>query len=998
MTNKTLEQLYAEHMGKVSDKWSIYFNEYDRILGAYRNKPVRLLEIGIQNGGSLEIWSKYFPHAQKLVGCDINPDCARLSYEDPRIAVVVGDVNSDTAQAKVLGYAPAFDVIIDDGAHHSSDIVKSFARYFPHLADDGVFVAEDLHCSYWREFEGGLFDPFSSITFFKRLADVISHEHWGIEKNRADIFSGFFSKYDFQIDEETLQHVHSVEFINSMCVIRKAKPERNRLGSRIIAGSVEMVAPGHLGLHGWQSSPAPALDQTGNVWTARSMPPDEELLLRIKELADRDGQIASLHQAVSERDSILVERDGQIAGLYQAVVERDGQIAALYNSTSWRVTSLLRTVAHQVERARRATELVMRAIKRVGGLKSALKKAVQLYRRQGLAGIKRPFRIVATSGQPVIPDAARSIEIDYSLSVPFSFSVLPNSGLGQTAAIIHLYYEDLAGEFRSYLENVSVSMDIYISTTDSFRKNVIEKAFEGWSRGSIEVRVVPNRGRDIAPKLVSFRDIYERYTYVLHLHTKRSHHAVLASWRHFLLENLIGTKEVVQSVFQAFERNPSLGIIASQHFEPMRQWVNWGGNFKTANQLASKMGFSINEYAPLDFPSGSMFWARSAALRPLLDLNLRTDEFDEERGQSDGTLAHAIERIYFHACEHAGYDWLKIARLELFAHTPAIVRTSRVSDLDSFFSRHLFRLLDPRGIEPRTVRQIPVERRIFDIVRDRVLGINLKVQPTTRVAIGLVTYNNRDDEIHSAIGAAHLSLQRTGVNTEGGLFILDNGSNTEAATSGNPFVVRLPREGNIGYGAGHNRLMRAAFDAGAEIYIAINPDGILHPDAVLALVQMAQAASGKALVEALQFPLEHPKPYDAVTLDTPWVAGACLAIPRSAFEDLGGFDENFFMYCEDVDISWRARANGYALKTCPRALFLHAVTNREQTPTTLKMIFESGIILARKWRAVEFERWLRQELAALGFPAPSISPVIVPEEWRRYADFSNQFSFAQPRW
>ncbi|HEY3129383.1 MAG TPA: glycosyltransferase [Acidobacteriota bacterium] len=388
MTKKTLEKLYAEHVGKVSDKWSLYFNEYDRILDEYRNKPVRLLEIGIQNGGSLEIWSKYFPYAQKLVGCDINPDCAGLSYEDPRIAVVVGDANSDAAQAAVLGHAPGFDVIIDDGSHRSSDIVKTFARYFPHLSDGGVFIVEDLHCSYWQEFEGGLFDPFSSITFFKRLADVVSHEHWGIEKARADILSGFFAKYGSQIDEDALQHVHSVEFINSMCVICRAKPERNRLGRRVIGGSVEMIAPGHLEVQGWQYRPAPAAyDQTGNVWTARSMPPDEELLFRIKELAERDGQITSLNQAVAERDGqitslnqvvierdgqiasvnqAVAERDGQIAGLNQAVAERDGQIAGLYreiesytSSKSWRFTKPLRLIGREIRSIKSGAKTIL---------------------------------------------------------------------------------------------------------------------------------------------------------------------------------------------------------------------------------------------------------------------------------------------------------------------------------------------------------------------------------------------------------------------------------------------------------------------------------------------------------------------------------------------------------------------------------------------------------------------------------------------------------------
>src|SRR6266540_6150034 len=360
MTKGTLERLYAVHVGKVSDKWSLYFNEYDRILDEYRNKPVRLLEIGIQNGGSLEIWSAYFPNAEKLVGCDIDPDCARLSYEDPRIVVVVGDVNSDAAQVAVLGHAPAFDVIIDDGSHRSSDIVKTFARYFPHLADGGVFVVEDLHCSYWQEFEGGLFDPFSSIAFFKRLADVVSHEHWGIEKARADILSGLFAKYSSQIDEDALQHVHSVEFINSMCVIRKDKPERNRLGTRIIVGSVGTVVPGHV----LRSSLEEIPDQTNNEWTVRSMPPDEELLLRIKELAERDGQITALNQAVAERDGqitalnqAVAERDGQITALNQAVAERDGQITALYreiesytSSNSWRITKPLRLIGRQIRR------------------------------------------------------------------------------------------------------------------------------------------------------------------------------------------------------------------------------------------------------------------------------------------------------------------------------------------------------------------------------------------------------------------------------------------------------------------------------------------------------------------------------------------------------------------------------------------------------------------------------------------------------------------------
>lgn len=255
MDQKSLEQTRLEHRGKLSDKWALYVSEYERLFSPYRNRPVNLLEIGVQNGGSLEIWTKYFPNAQKLVGCDIDPKCRLLKYEDTRVAVVIGDANTDAVQAEVLSHAPTLDLVIDDGSHRSDDIVRSFCRYFPALVDGGMFVAEDLHCSYWREFQGGLLYRFSSIEFFKRLVDVVNHEHWGIKKSRQELLKPFLSKYRTAIDEETLQHIHSVEFANSMCVIRKAASQNNRLGGRMISGSEDLVVAGHPALNASQSQP-----------------------------------------------------------------------------------------------------------------------------------------------------------------------------------------------------------------------------------------------------------------------------------------------------------------------------------------------------------------------------------------------------------------------------------------------------------------------------------------------------------------------------------------------------------------------------------------------------------------------------------------------------------------------------------------------------------------------------------------------------------------------
>ena len=76
----TLLEFYKNHTGKVSDKWELYISEYDEKFAPYKNSPIKLLEIGIQNGGSLEIYSKFFSNAQLILGCDINEKCKNLAY------------------------------------------------------------------------------------------------------------------------------------------------------------------------------------------------------------------------------------------------------------------------------------------------------------------------------------------------------------------------------------------------------------------------------------------------------------------------------------------------------------------------------------------------------------------------------------------------------------------------------------------------------------------------------------------------------------------------------------------------------------------------------------------------------------------------------------------------------------------------------------------------------------------------------------------------------
>ncbi len=126
MVYSALAKLYSRHQGKLSDKWSIYISAYERLFSELKDRLARILEIGIQNGGSLGIWSEYFPQASKIVGCDINEARRQLTYSDPRITVIVGDINSDVTEQANAAQSQEFELIIEDGSHRSGDIIRSF--------------------------------------------------------------------------------------------------------------------------------------------------------------------------------------------------------------------------------------------------------------------------------------------------------------------------------------------------------------------------------------------------------------------------------------------------------------------------------------------------------------------------------------------------------------------------------------------------------------------------------------------------------------------------------------------------------------------------------------------------------------------------------------------------------------------------------------------------------------------------------------------------------
>jgi hypothetical protein len=237
MTLTSIETIHRNKTGKVSDKWASYLSYYDQLFSLLRDEPLKLLEIGVQNGGSLETWSQYFNNATLLLGCDIDPKCAELLYSDPRINIVVGDANSAATYQKVVGISSTFNIIIDDGSHKSNDIINSFINYFPQLCPGGLYVVEDTCCLYMDDFGGGVLNEFGASSFFKRLTDVINYQFWKDEVSISTYLRTFFdlcSTPAFIMDG----WIESIEFRNSIICIKKAlKPSHEKLGERIIVGS-----------------------------------------------------------------------------------------------------------------------------------------------------------------------------------------------------------------------------------------------------------------------------------------------------------------------------------------------------------------------------------------------------------------------------------------------------------------------------------------------------------------------------------------------------------------------------------------------------------------------------------------------------------------------------------------------------------------------------------------------------------------------------------------
>lgn len=165
-----LERLFFRHRGRTIHKWVHYLSLYDRHFARYRQTPLKMLELGVSQGGSLELWREFFGPQATIFGIDVDPACA--DRVTPPNQVRIGSQADPAFLRTVLDEMGAPDIILDDGSHIAEHQRASFEILFPALRPGGLYVIEDLHTAYWPGcHSGGYRRAGTAIELVKQIID-----------------------------------------------------------------------------------------------------------------------------------------------------------------------------------------------------------------------------------------------------------------------------------------------------------------------------------------------------------------------------------------------------------------------------------------------------------------------------------------------------------------------------------------------------------------------------------------------------------------------------------------------------------------------------------------------------------------------------------------------------------------------------------------------------------------------------------------------------------
>lgn len=258
-------------------------------------------------------------------------------------------------------------------------------------------------------------------------------------------------------------------------------------------------------------------------------------------------------------------------------------------------------------------------------------------------------------------DLLNSLQLTYVLPSDIECN---NKSFSRIALIIHLYYMDLIDETVHYASSMSEEMDIYITTPQKEHIDDIKKAFS-FLPNKIQFRIIENRGRDVSSLLVACKDIIDKYDYICFYHDKKvtqvKQLSIGRSFSYKVSESVLHNKIYVKNIIGLFDSNKRLGLLTNTtpyhgvYLDTLGG--EWGPNFYNTKLLAEKLKLNVNIdiTKPPIAPLGTGFWFRTKAMKKLIELDWKYEDFPAEPNKNDGTLLHAIERVYPFVVQSAGY-------------------------------------------------------------------------------------------------------------------------------------------------------------------------------------------------------------------------------------------------------------------------------------------------------------------------------------------------------
>jgi len=155
-----------------------YFRLYDRLFSDYVGRRPKVLEIGVYKGASIRTWRGFFGEGSRVVGIDVNPDCAQYEDVEQDIHVRIGSQADTGFLQSVNEELGPFDIILDDGSHLTHHVIATFNHAFLHcLAEGGIYFIEDLNTSYWTKYRTSKYSAMDMVLSLCEMTHQFYFDH-----------------------------------------------------------------------------------------------------------------------------------------------------------------------------------------------------------------------------------------------------------------------------------------------------------------------------------------------------------------------------------------------------------------------------------------------------------------------------------------------------------------------------------------------------------------------------------------------------------------------------------------------------------------------------------------------------------------------------------------------------------------------------------------------------------------------------------------------------